>query len=74
MCQQVTGGIRMIDNRLVLTVPEVARALRISRASAYQAARTGELPTIRLGRRILVPRAALEKLVKGLEAPSDAEK
>lgn len=63
----------MIDNRLVLTVSEAAKLLRISRASAYQAARTGELPTIRIGRRLLIPRAALERLVKVLEAPADTE-
>jgi excisionase family DNA binding protein len=47
----------------VLTVEEAGRLLRISRQSAYQAARTGELPTIRIGRRLLVPRAKLAELL-----------
>jgi excisionase family DNA binding protein len=47
----------------VLTVEEAGRLLRISRQSAYQAARSGELPTIRIGRRLLVPRAKLAELL-----------
>jgi len=49
-----------------MTVREAAAALKISRGLAYQAARDGSIPTIRIGRRLLVPRRALEKL---LEAP-----
>ena len=45
------------------SVEDAARLLGISRNSAYQAAKTGELPTIRFGRRLLVPRIALEKLL-----------
>jgi excisionase family DNA binding protein len=48
---------------LILTIDEAAAVLRISRQSTYEAARMGEIPTIRLGRRILVPRRALEKLI-----------
>jgi excisionase family DNA binding protein len=47
----------------VLTVTEAAAYLRISRGSAYEAARRGQLPTIRLGRRLLVPRAALNRML-----------
>lgn len=54
---------------LVLTVDEVAKVLRVSRQTAYEAVRRGELPTLRMGRRILVPRAALLKLL-GLEEPA----
>jgi excisionase family DNA binding protein len=49
--------------KLILTIDEAAGVLRISRQSAYEAARRGEIPTIRLGRRILVPRRSLEKLI-----------
>ena len=49
----------------VLTVEEAAQVLRISRQSAYQAARAGEIPTVRIGRRLLVPRQRLEKLLAG---------
>ena len=43
----------------VLTVEEAASLLRISRGTAYEAVRTGAIPSCRLGRRILIPRAAL---------------
>ncbi|MDP9355899.1 MAG: helix-turn-helix domain-containing protein [Chloroflexota bacterium] len=51
------------ESRLVLTVPEAARVLGIGRNSAYAAVLRGELPSLRLGRRVLIPRAALEHLV-----------
>ncbi|MCH8014421.1 MAG: helix-turn-helix domain-containing protein [Candidatus Dadabacteria bacterium] len=44
------------------SIPEVAKVLGIGRTAAYEAARTGEIPTIRIGKRILVPVAALERL------------
>lgn len=52
---------------LTLTVEETAHALGISRTLAYEAARTGELPTIRIGRRLLVPKAALDRLLSQIE-------
>jgi excisionase family DNA binding protein len=49
--------------RRTRSVEEAARILGISRASAYSAAKSGDLPTIRMGNRLLVPEAALEKLL-----------
>lgn len=49
--------------RLTLTVEEAGRLLGLSRPSAYEAASRGDLPTIRIGRRLLVPKAALEKML-----------
>ena len=46
-------------DREVLTVAEVASFLRISRASAYEAIRTGEIPSFKIGRSIRVSRSAL---------------
>ena len=37
--------------------------LGISRGAAYTHARDGSLPTIRLGKRLLVPKVALDKLL-----------
>jgi excisionase family DNA binding protein len=51
--------------RRVVTVGEAAAILQISRGAAYQAAKTKELPTIRIGRRLLVPLAALERMLDG---------
>jgi excisionase family DNA binding protein len=49
----------------VKTLNEAACLLRISRGSAYEAAKRGEIPTIRIGRRLLVPSDALERLLSG---------
>ena len=51
------GG--MSEGRLVVTVTEAAELLGISRGLAYELARAGQLPSLRLGRRLVVPRAAL---------------
>jgi excisionase family DNA binding protein len=49
---------------LTVSVEEAARMLGISRGAAYTHARDGSLPSIRLGKRLLVPKAALEKLLQ----------
>ena len=49
---------------LVLTVTEAANILGISRSFAYELCRTGELPALRLGRRVMVPRRALFDFVE----------
>ena len=59
----VVVDTQMTGHRLVLTVEEAARLLRISRGLAYEMVKQRALPTIRLGRRILVPRSALERLL-----------
>lgn len=51
---------------LTISVEEAARVLGISRGAAYTHARDGSLPTIRLGKRLLVPKAALEKLLSAV--------
>ena len=59
------------DERVVLTVAEVGLLLGISRTLAYEAVRRGELPSIRVGRRILVPQARLKDWLNSLEAASE---
>jgi excisionase family DNA binding protein len=49
----------MSEGRLVVSVTEAAELLGISRGLAYELARAGQLPSLRLGRRLVVPRAAL---------------
>ncbi len=44
---------------LTLTVEEAGELLGISRQSAYRAASAGQLPVIRIGRRLIVPTAEL---------------
>ncbi|MCH8993428.1 MAG: helix-turn-helix domain-containing protein [Chloroflexi bacterium] len=57
----------------VITVEAAGEILKISRASAYQAVALGEIPSIRIGRRLLVPRAKLmEMLGEGVTEPAPA--
>lgn len=51
------------DSRLAYSVAETATLLGISRAGAYEAVRQGTLPSITIGRRVLVPKAALEQML-----------
>jgi excisionase family DNA binding protein len=56
------------DERRVLTIGEAARLLGVSRGVAYEMARRGTLPTLRLSpRRLCVPVTALERLLSGNE-------
>ncbi len=51
--------------RFVLTIPEAGRRyFGIGRSAAYEAARRQEIPTIRIGRKLLVPIAAVERLLE----------
>jgi excisionase family DNA binding protein len=56
-----------MEERLTLTVQEAAHILGVSRYSAYEAIRQEKLPHIHIGKRIVVPRAALMRLV-GVES------
>ena len=49
--------------RETVSVAEAGELLGISRSSAFQAAASGELPVIKIGKRLLVPRAALERML-----------
>lgn len=46
-----------------ISVSEASEVLGISRRSAYRAAAAGELPTVKIGRRLLVPSARLLELL-----------
>jgi excisionase family DNA binding protein len=46
------------DSRLVYEVPEAGALLGLNRNASYQAAKRGDIPTIRIGKLIRVPRAA----------------
>jgi excisionase family DNA binding protein len=56
------------DDHLVLSVAETGALLGLSRAFAYELVARGELPVVRFGRRIVVPKAALLELLS--TAPS----
>ena len=48
---------------LTLTVLETAALLRISKSVCYEAIRTGQIKSLRFGRRIVVPKASLMRLL-----------
>jgi excisionase family DNA binding protein len=48
-----------------MTVEEAAKRLGLSRPAAYEGVRRNEIPSIKIGRRILVPIAALERMFAG---------
>jgi excisionase family DNA binding protein len=50
--------------RLTVSVEEAGRILGISRGAAYARAGDGSLPTVRLGKRLLVPKGALDKMLQ----------
>jgi excisionase family DNA binding protein len=55
---------RLDDVPAFLTVDEAAAILRLGRTAAYEAASRGQLPTVRFGRRLRVPRGALLELAR----------
>ena len=57
------------DLPLTLTVPEVGEVLAISRAKAYDLARSEGFPSMRIGTRILVPR---DKLIRWIDKQTEA--
>jgi excisionase family DNA binding protein len=61
--------------RLVYTVPEAGRLLGLGRNAAYAAAKRGDIPTIRMGRLLRVPKGPLHRLLGAeLMRSSDGEK
>ncbi len=57
------------DERRTMDVAEAAEALGVSKVCLYEAIRRGEIKAIRVGRRVLVARATLERILQGDEWP-----
>jgi excisionase family DNA binding protein len=58
-----------------LTVEQAGQTLGICRNAAYSAVKAGEIPSIRIGRRVLVPKVAFERmLAEAGQQPSKPEK
>lgn len=61
-------NIEDAKQRATITVPEAGELLGIGRDAAYAAANRGEIPTLRLGRRIVVPVPALLAMLGATES------
>ena len=59
------------EHRLTLTVEEAGRLLGLSRGLAYEAVHRHEIPSIKVGKRLLIPRAALEKFLAETSKPKE---
>lgn len=57
--------LETVTDRATITVEEMARVLNLGRSAAYEAARRGELPTRRVGRRLVVPVPAFLRWLAG---------
>lgn len=51
-----------MEDKRTYTVEEAGAMIGLCRNSAYTAAQNGEIPTVRIGRRLLVPRAEFDRL------------
>ncbi len=63
------GSHKPVADRFVYTVPEAGRLLGLGRNAAYDAAKRGDIPTIRIGRLLRVPKGPFHRLV-GVDASS----
>ena len=59
------------DLPATMTIPDAAELLGISRSAGYRGVARGEIPSIRIGRRLLVPTAKLYALLGWLRAPEN---
>lgn len=59
MNQRKSSLLNRVADEATITIEQTAELLGLGRTAAYEAARRGEFPTRRLGRRIIVPVPAL---------------
>jgi hypothetical protein len=56
------------DECLVYNVPQAGALIGLNRNASYDAARRGDIPTIRIGKLLRVPKAAFHKMLQGASA------
>jgi hypothetical protein len=59
----VTETDQVVDRRLVYDVPEAGAMLGLTRNGSYEAAKRGDLPTIKIGKLLKVPKIAFHKML-----------
>jgi excisionase family DNA binding protein len=51
--------------RATYTIAEAAKKLGIGKNSAYEAAKRGDIPVVKVGKRLLVPSVAFDQMLAG---------
>jgi excisionase family DNA binding protein len=62
----------MVQNNLTMSVPEAGAMLGLGRNGSYAAVERGEIPVIKLGRKLRVPRVAIERLLASARSTAEA--
>ena len=62
---EVTRMTALVDLPELLRIEEAAAYLGVSKGLAYELARRGELPSVKLGRLLRIRRGGLDAAVKG---------
>lgn len=57
------AAVAIAPERQTYSVPEVGKILGIGRSCAYEGVRTGRIPSIKIGRRVVVPRAVIRRMM-----------
>lgn len=60
----------VLRTRATISVEEAAEVLGLGRSGAYAAAKRGELPTLKIGRRLVVPTARLRAMLGEDDSPA----
>jgi excisionase family DNA binding protein len=59
MLERKRSVLEELATQATISIEQAAKVLGLGRTAAYEAARRGEFPTRRLGRRVVVPVPAL---------------
>ena len=71
MSEPAVIQLRPPPGERVTTVEEAGRMLGLSRSAAYRCAAAGQLPTVRLGRKLKVPLDALDRMLGAASSPTE---
>ncbi len=69
----LTLEILKVGERATITVEEAAQVMGMKRTATYDAVRRGQLPSLRLGRRLFIPVPALLRLLDGNSYPDPSQ-
>lgn len=61
-----------MSEALTVSVPEAGRMLGIGRSTAFKLVKEGQIPAIRLGKKLRVPKATLEKMLQAVDKPTSS--